>query len=129
MRLDKLEVTQSFIATMRRDGGDGSGELSVPPAVADDLPEGQLQVSVGVPVPVAMPPEPPERVSPVEPGEMRMVTITDRGRRGDGIALVERGFVVIVPGTAPDDRVLIEIEEVRDSYALARTDDSGHSPK
>jgi predicted RNA-binding protein with TRAM domain len=129
MRLDKLEVTQSFTAAIRRDAGDSEGMLPVPPAVAETLPDGELQVSVGVPVPVAMPPEPPERVSPVEPGEIRLVTITDRGRRGDGIALVERGFVVIVPGTAPDDRVLIEIEEVRDSYALARTDDSGHSPK
>jgi len=35
---------------------------------------------------------------PVEPGEMRYVEIEDLGKQGDGIARVERGYVIIVPG-------------------------------
>ncbi|MFB6303397.1 MAG: TRAM domain-containing protein, partial [Haloferacaceae archaeon] len=35
---------------------------------------------------------------PVEVGEMRYVEIEDLGKQGDGIARVERGYVIIVPG-------------------------------
>ena len=127
MRLDKLDVTRSFSTQLRHD--DEGAYLPVPPAVAADVPETRLEVSVGVPVPVAMPPDPPAELSPVEVGELRMVTITDQGRRGDGIARVDQGFVVIVPETVPDDRVLIEIVEVRDSYALAGVVEPDQSPK
>ena len=127
MRLDKLELTRSFTTQIHRD--DDVGHLPVPPAIAAEVPDTPLEVSVGVPVPVAMPPEPPAEVSPVEPGELRMVTISDRGRRGDGIARVDHGFVVIVPETVPDDRVLVEITEVRDSYAMAEVIEPDHSPK
>jgi predicted RNA-binding protein with TRAM domain len=127
MRLDKLEITRSFTAQLRRDGE--GGQLRVPPALAAELPDAPLKVSVGVPVPVAMPPEPPAEVSPVEVGELRMVTVTDRGRRGDGIARVDQGFVVIIPETAPDDRVLVEIEEVRESYALGMVVETDQPPK
>ena len=127
MRLDKLGITRSFTTELERD--DAGGLLRVPSAVAAELPDAPLEVSVGVPVPVAMPPEPPEAVSPVESGELRMGSITDRGRRGDGIALVEQGFGVIVPETAPGERVLIEITEVRGSYALGAVVEQGHPPK
>src|SRR6056297_4045305 len=40
---------------------------------------------------------------PVEEGEVRDVTIETVGDQGDGIAKVERGYVVIVSGAQPGD--------------------------
>ena len=62
------------------------------------------------------PPEPP-----VEEGEVREVTIETLGDQGDGIAKVERGYVVIVPGTKPGDRVEVEITDVKETVAFAET--------
>ena len=56
---------------------------------------------------------------PVEEGEMREVTIETLGDQGDGIAKVERGYVVIMPGANPGDAPIIEIEEVRPNVAFA----------
>lgn len=66
--------------------------------------------------------EPGERTPPVEAGEVREVTIETLGDRGDGIAKVERGYVVIVPGTEPGEEVTVEIEQVRENVAFARVD-------
>ncbi|PSP17013.1 deoxyribonuclease [Halobacteriales archaeon QH_10_67_13] len=55
---------------------------------------------------------------PVEPGEIRYVEIEDLGQQGDGIARVERGYVIIVPGTAVGDRVKIEIADVEPNFAV-----------
>jgi len=60
------------------------------------------------------PPEPP-----VEQGEERTVEIEDLGDQGDGLARVERGFVVVVPDTEQGERVTIEITEVRETVAFA----------
>ncbi|QLG64294.1 TRAM domain-containing protein [Halorarum salinum] len=49
---------------------------------------------------------------PVEVGERRTVEIEDIGEQGDGIARVDRGFVVIVPDTEVSERVTIEITDV-----------------
>jgi predicted RNA-binding protein with TRAM domain len=56
---------------------------------------------------------------PVEEGEHRTVEIEDIGEQGDGIARVERGYVIIVPNTEKHDRVTIEIESVRPTVAFA----------
>ncbi|WP_089649841.1 TRAM domain-containing protein [Halobacterium hubeiense] len=56
---------------------------------------------------------------PVEEGEVRTVTIDTLGDQGDGIAKVERGFIVIVPGTQPGDRAEVEITDVKESVAFA----------
>jgi predicted RNA-binding protein with TRAM domain len=56
--------------------------------------------------------------SPVEEGEQRRVEIEDIGEQGDGIARVERGFVVIVPDTEKGERVAIKITDVRDRVAF-----------
>lgn len=56
---------------------------------------------------------------PVEAGDVRSVNIDTLGDQGDGIAKVERGFIVIVPGTQPGDRVDVEITNVTDSVAFA----------
>lgn len=57
---------------------------------------------------------------PVDEGEVREVTIESVGDQGDGIAKVERGYVVIVPGARPGDEPTIEIEQVRQNVAFAR---------
>ena len=56
---------------------------------------------------------------PVDEGEIRNVTIESLGDQGDGIAKVERGFIVIVSETKPGDRVEVEITDVKDTVAFA----------
>jgi predicted RNA-binding protein with TRAM domain len=56
---------------------------------------------------------------PVEEGETRTVEIGDIGDQGDGVARVERGFVVIVPDTEQGERVIVEITDVRETVAFA----------
>ncbi len=56
---------------------------------------------------------------PVEEGETRTVDIEGVGEQGDGIARVERGYVVIIPDTEKGERVAIEITDVKESVAFA----------
>ena len=56
---------------------------------------------------------------PVEEGEQRDVEIENLGDQGDGIAKVERGYVVIVPETTIGDRVTVEMRQVRENVAFA----------
>lgn len=60
-----------------------------------------------------------EQGPPVDEGEVRDVTVESLGDQGDGIAKVERGYVVIVPEAEPGDEVTVEIEEVRENVAFA----------
>lgn len=55
---------------------------------------------------------------PVEPGEIRYVEIEDLGKQGDGIARVERGYVIIVPDSDVGQRLKIEISEVKSNFAV-----------
>jgi predicted RNA-binding protein with TRAM domain len=55
---------------------------------------------------------------PVEVGELRYVEIEDIGKQGDGIARVERGYVIIVPGAEVGERVKVEITEVKSNFAV-----------
>ena len=55
---------------------------------------------------------------PVSSGDVCEVTIETLGDQGDGIAKIERGYVLIVPGTRPDDEVTIEITDVRENFAF-----------
>ncbi len=66
---------------------------------------------------------PGEPQPPVEVGETRYVEIEDLGKQGDGIARVERGYVIIVPGTEVDDRVKIEISDVKSNFAVGEVID------
>jgi predicted RNA-binding protein with TRAM domain len=52
------------------------------------------------------------------------VTIETVGDQGDGIAKVERGYVVIVPGAQPGDQPTVEIEQVQENVAFASIIDS-----
>ncbi|EJN60666.1 Predicted RNA-binding protein, contains TRAM domain [Halogranum rubrum] len=55
---------------------------------------------------------------PVETGELRYVEIEDIGKQGDGIARVERGYVIIVPDAEIGERVKVEITEVKSNFAV-----------
>ncbi|PAU76379.1 deoxyribonuclease [Halorubrum salipaludis] len=64
---------------------------------------------------------------PVEEGDRREVEIENLGDQGDGIAKVERGYVVIVPETNIGDRVTVEMQQVRENVAFADVvDDTPH---
>lgn len=60
---------------------------------------------------------------PVAVGEERTVDIEDIGEQGDGIARVERGYVVIVPETEKGERVTIEITDVQENLGFAKVVD------
>ena len=55
---------------------------------------------------------------PVSEGERRTVTVETLGDEGDGIAKVERGYVVIVSGAEPGDTVTVEITNVRENVSF-----------
>ena len=61
---------------------------------------------------------PSEPQPPVEQGELRYVEIEDIGKQGDGIARVERGYVIIVPDAEVGERVKVEITEVKSNFAV-----------
>lgn len=62
---------------------------------------------------------------PVQEGDIREVEIEAIGSQGDGIAKVERGYVVIVPETEAGDRVTVEITNLTENFALGEVT-SGH---
>lgn len=66
----------------------------------------------------AGPRRPQEPQPPVEIGEIRYVEIEDIGKQGDGIARVERGYVIIVPGAEMGEQVKIEVTEVKSNFAV-----------
>ncbi|RBI59762.1 deoxyribonuclease [halophilic archaeon] len=55
---------------------------------------------------------------PVDVGDRRVVEIEDIGEQGDGIARVERGYVLIVPETEHGDHVTVEITKVKPNVAF-----------
>ncbi|AGB36518.1 TRAM domain-containing protein [Natronococcus occultus] len=61
---------------------------------------------------------PSEPQPPVDVNETRYVEIEDIGKQGDGIARVERGYVIIVPGAEVGERVKVEITEVKSNFAV-----------
>lgn len=73
---------------------------------------------------VSQPPQSPTQDRrdgpPVEEGEIRPVTIETTGDQGDGLAKVERGYVVIVPDATPGQEPTVEIEHARENVAFAR---------
>ncbi|WP_050048238.1 TRAM domain-containing protein [Halanaeroarchaeum sulfurireducens] len=80
----------------------------------EDTAETETPETVTTPRAPAEHPEPP-----VEEGDIREVTIESTGDQGDGIAKVDRGFVVIVPGARPGDDVTVKIDSVQPNYAVA----------
>ena len=68
---------------------------------------------------------------PVSPGDQRRVEIADVGEKGDGIARVDRGYVLIIPGASLGEEVTVEIQDVQPNYGFAEivseTEDSENS--
>ena len=60
---------------------------------------------------------------PVSEGEVRDVTIETLGDKGDGIAKIERGYVVIVPDAEPGEEPTVEITSVRENVSFANVVD------
>lgn len=56
---------------------------------------------------------------PVSEGERREVTIEDIGSAGDGIAYLDRGYILFVPETELDETVSVEVERVMQRFAVA----------
>lgn len=56
---------------------------------------------------------------PVTEGETLQVEIEDIGDQGDGIARIESGYIVFVPNTTLNERVMVEIKEARETVAFA----------
>ena len=56
---------------------------------------------------------------PVDVGETREVEIDSIGDQGDGIARIDRGYVVIVPDTEVGDRATVRIETAKENVAFA----------
>ena len=56
---------------------------------------------------------------PVSAGQTREVEIESLGDQGDGIAKVERGYVVIVPDTEVGERVTVRLETVQENVGFA----------
>lgn len=61
---------------------------------------------------------------PIDEGEVRDVTIETVGDQGDGIAKIERGYVVIVPDAQPGDEPTVEIKQAQENVAFAKIVDS-----
>lgn len=55
---------------------------------------------------------------PVSEGDTRSVEIEDIGKQGDGIARVERGYIIIVPDTEKREQVTVEISHVQENLAF-----------
>ena len=68
-----------------------------------------------------------EPAPPVSEGDTREVEIESLGDQGDGIAKVERGFVVIVPDTDVGERVTVEIADVGPNVAFADVVERHHA--
>ncbi|WP_171006602.1 TRAM domain-containing protein [Halalkalirubrum salinum] len=56
---------------------------------------------------------------PVEAGEVRRVEIESIGDQGDGIAKVDRGYVLVVPNGEPGDLLTVRIETVTPTVGFA----------
>jgi len=70
-----------------------------------------------------------EQQPPVDVGETREVEIDSIGDQDDGIARIDRGYVVIVPDTEVGDRATVRIETAKENVAFAEIVERHHTPK
>jgi len=66
---------------------------------------------------------------PVDVGETRTVEIDSIGDQGDGIARVDRGYVLIIPDTEVGDSVTVRIENTTENVAFAEVVDRHKRPQ
>jgi predicted RNA-binding protein with TRAM domain len=70
-----------------------------------------------------------EQQPPVDIGETREVEIDSIGDKGDGIARIDRGYVVIVPDTEVGDRATVRIETAKENVAFGEVVERHHRPQ
>lgn len=58
-------------------------------------------------------------VTPVNPGDEVVLDVEDIHENGSGVGKTDDGYVVLVPGVLPPDRVKAEIKEVKPNYSKA----------
>ena len=109
-----VEDDRYLVEVPRREVETGAVEAGGTYRVA--LISADIEAATDEPADSETPPDQPQ--PPVEPGETRYVEIEDIGKQGDGIARVERGYVIIVPGTDVGERVKIEVTEVKSNFAV-----------
>jgi len=109
--LDRAEAADDA-STESADGGASSGPAGDGTAGESSSDDGQRPTSRGAAG--AVQPDPP-----VSEGEVRDVTIETLGDKGDGIAKIERGYVVIVPDAEPGEEPTVEITSVRENVSFA----------
>jgi predicted RNA-binding protein with TRAM domain len=122
-----LEISGKLLCLVssRVERRDGSYVVEIPESEIEEgaLQEGEVY-SVGLLGEKAKGEQPSESGGggqlqpPVEEGEIRYVEIEDLGKQGDGIARVERGYVIIVPDAEVGDRVKVEVDEVKENFAV-----------
>ena len=103
-----IEVPKREIETGSIDPAETYRVALIAAEMADDEPTEETETEV--------PPSEPQ--PPVEAGEIRYVEIEDIGKQGDGIARVERGYVIIVPDSDIGERVKVEVTEVKSNFAV-----------
>jgi predicted RNA-binding protein with TRAM domain len=127
-----VEIPEDLLClyTARIESHDGAHVIDVPDRElrnGDVESGGQYRVALlpasGSDEPTSAEPDPSgdrePRDPPVAEGDRRRVEIENLGDQGDGIARVERGYVVIVPETDVGDEVTIEIEDLHPNFAMA----------
>jgi predicted RNA-binding protein with TRAM domain len=60
-----------------------------------------------------------EEGPPVEEGDKLQVEIESTGDEGDGVARVDRGYVIMVEDAKPGDNPLVEVKSVKENVAFA----------
>ena len=109
--LDRAEVADDASGA-GSDGGASSGHDTGGTGGGSPSDDGQRPTSRGAAGAVQHDP-------PVSEGEVRDVTIETLGDKGDGIAKIERGYVVIVPDAEPGEEPTVEITSVRENVSFA----------
>ena len=105
------------VALIARGGGDGGTASTGSAADASSTDRGVA--GNGTETAAASSPADAAAGPPVSEGDVREVTIETLGDKGDGIAKIERGYVVIVPDSEPGDEPTVEITSVRENVSFA----------
>ncbi|MGQ3329366.1 MULTISPECIES: TRAM domain-containing protein [Halorubrum] len=114
-----VEAGESYrVALIKREGDGGSAATVATDGAADRAVSGDG--AGGSPASTTRPADDAGASGPpVSEGDVREVTIETLGDKGDGIAKIERGYVVIVPDSEPGDEPTVEITSVRENVSFA----------
>ncbi|WP_158057713.1 TRAM domain-containing protein [Halorussus halophilus] len=113
-----VEVPRQEIDTGSIDPGETYRVALISSEADDEADESSPSKSATTPESSSSGGAPSEPQPPVEEGEIRYVEVEDIGKQGDGIARVERGYVIIVPDAEIGERVKVEITEVKSNFAV-----------